>query len=56
MPPVIRLTALGMRRVPGSIKAAAVAFGAPRWQLLNAVEIPLALPPLLPGVNTSLLM
>jgi glycine betaine/proline transport system permease protein len=32
MPPVIRLTALGMRGVPESIKEAAVAFGASRRQ------------------------
>ena len=43
MPPVIRLTALGMRGVPDSIKEAAVAFGASKWQLLKDVEIPLAL-------------
>ncbi|MCL4160479.1 UNVERIFIED_CONTAM: hypothetical protein GTU68_011177 [Idotea baltica] len=42
MPPVIRLTALGMRGVPDSIKEAAVAFGASKWQLLKDVEIPLA--------------
>ena len=56
MPPVIRLTALGMRGVPGSIKEAAVAFGASRWQLLKDVEIPLALPSIMTGVNQTILM
>lgn len=56
MPPVIRLTALGMRGVPESIKEAAIAFGASRWQLLRDVEIPLALPSIMAGVNQTILM
>ncbi len=56
MPPVIRLTSLGMRGVPGTIKEAAVAFGASRWQLLRDVEIPLALPSIMSGVNQTILM
>ncbi|MBC6407346.1 MAG: ABC transporter permease subunit [Rhodobacteraceae bacterium] len=56
MPPVIRLTALGMRGVPESIKEAAVAFGASRGQLLRDVEIPLALPAIMTGVNQTILM
>lgn len=56
MPPVIRLTALGMRGVPESIKEAATAFGASRWQVLKGVEIPLALPSIMAGVNQTILM
>lgn len=56
MPPVIRLTALGMRGVPDTIKEAATAFGASRWQLLKDVEIPLALPSIMTGVNQTILM
>lgn len=56
MPPVIRLTALGMRGVPDSIKEAAVAFGASKGQLLKDVEIPLALPSIMTGVNQTILM
>ena len=56
MPPVIRLTALGMRGVPDNIKEAATAFGATRWQLLKDVEIPLALPSIMTGVNQTILM
>ncbi len=56
MPPVIRLTALGMRGVPESIKEAATAFGASRWQLLKDVEVPLALPSIMAGVNQTILM
>jgi glycine betaine/proline transport system permease protein len=56
MPPVIRLTALGVRGVPDSIKEAAVAFGASRRQLLKDVEVPLALPSIMTGVNQTILM
>ncbi len=56
MPPVIRLTALGIRGVPDSIKEAAVAFGASRWQLLKDVEVPLALASIMTGVNQTILM
>ena len=56
MPPVIRLTALGMRGVPDSIKEAATAFGASRRQLLKDVELPLALPSIMTGVNQTILM
>ncbi len=56
MPPVIRLTALGMRGVPETIKEAATAFGASRWQLLKDVELPLALPSIMTGVNQTILM
>ncbi len=56
MPPVIRLTSLGVRGVPESIKEAAVAFGASRFQLLKDVEVPLALPSIMTGVNQTILM
>lgn len=56
MPPVIRLTALGVRGVPEPIKEADVAFGASNWQLLKDVEVPLALPSIMTGVNQTILM
>lgn len=56
MPPVIRLTALGMRGVPETTKEAAVAFGCSRWQLLTNVELPLALPSIMTGINQTILM
>ena len=56
MPPVIRLTALGMRGVPENIKEAATAFGASKWQVLKDVEVPLALPSIMAGVNQTILM
>lgn len=56
MPPVIRLTALGMKGVPDSTKEAATAFGATRWQLLRDVELPPALSSIMTGVNQTILM
>lgn len=56
MPPVIRLTALGMKGVPETTKEAAVAFGCSKWQLLRNVELPLALPSIMTGVNQTILM
>ena len=45
-----------MRGVPESIKEAATAFGATRGQLLKGVEVPLALPSIMTGVNQTILM
>ena len=56
MPPVIRLTALGIRGVPESTKEAAVAFGCTRWTLLKDIEIPLAMPSIMTGVNQTILI
>ena len=56
MPPVIRLTALGMRGVPDNTKEAAIAFGATKWELLKDVEIPLAMPSIMAGINQTILM
>ncbi len=56
MPPVIRLTALGMRGVPETTKEAAVAFGCSKWQLLTNVEVPLAMPSIMTGINQTILM
>ena len=56
MPPVIRLTALGMRGVPETTKEAAVAFGCSKRQLLFNVELPLALPSIMTGINQTILM
>jgi ABC-type proline/glycine betaine transport system permease subunit len=50
------LTSLGVRGVPDTIKEAAVAFGASRFQLLKDVEVPLALPSIMTGVNQTILM
>jgi len=56
MPPLIRLTALGIMQVPHSVREAAVAFGASPRQLLFKVEIPLAIPSIMTGINQSIMM
>ncbi|MCY4051045.1 MAG: proline/glycine betaine ABC transporter permease [Gammaproteobacteria bacterium] len=56
MPPVVRLTALGMRQVSPMVKEAATAFGATPRQILFGVELPLARPAIMTGVNQTILM
>ena len=56
MPPMVRLTALGIRQVPESTREAALAFGASPRQLLMKVELPLALPSIMAGVNQVVMM
>ena len=56
MPPMVRLTALGVRHVPEHTKEAALAFGANPRQLLMKVELPLALPSIMAGVNQVVMM
>ncbi|MEO1140340.1 MAG: ABC transporter permease subunit [Pseudomonadota bacterium] len=56
MPPMVRLTALGIRQVGDSTKEAALAFGANPRQLLTKVELPLALPSIMTGINQVVMM
>lgn len=56
MPPMVRLTALGIKHVPENTKEAALAFGANPRQLLTKVELPLALPSIMAGVNQVVMM
>jgi glycine betaine/proline transport system permease protein len=56
LPPVIRLTALGIRQVPVSVSEAANAFGATPTQRLLKVELPLAGPSIRLGVNQTIMM
>jgi len=56
MPPLVRLTALGIQQVPEDTKEAALAFGANPRQLLTKVELPLALPSIMTGINQVIMM
>lgn len=56
IPPVIRLTSLGIRRVPKEMVEAAQSFGSSRWQLLTKVQLPQALPTIMAGVNQTTMM
>ncbi|MBN1152885.1 MAG: proline/glycine betaine ABC transporter permease [Dehalococcoidia bacterium] len=56
VPPVIRLTNVGIRGVPESVVEAAQAFGATSRQILLEVQLPLAFPSIMVGVNQTTMM
>ena len=56
IPPIIRLTNLGIRLVDKEVLEASDAFGASSWKRLTNVQIPLALPTIMAGVNQTIMM
>lgn len=54
--PVVRLTVLGLRGVPEHVREAAIAYGASKWYLLTKVDLPLAAPSILAGVNQTIML
>jgi glycine betaine/proline transport system permease protein len=56
MPPAIRLTNLGIRQVPLELKEVADAFGSTPLQKLFKVELPVALPTIMAGVNQCIML
>lgn len=56
MPPVVRLTSLGIRQVPKDIVEATQSFGANNHQLLFKVQLPLAMPTILTGINQTIML
>ncbi len=56
IPPLIRLTNLGIRQVPKELIEASDAFGATRTQKLLKVQMPVALPTVMAGVNQSIML
>ena len=56
LPPVIKLTALGIRQVPENVKEAMLAFGASPLQLLVKAELPMAINSVMAGINQSIMM
>jgi len=56
MPPIIRLTSLGIRGVHPELVEAALAFGAGKTQVLIKVQVPLAMPTILAGLNQTIMM
>jgi glycine betaine/proline transport system permease protein len=56
IPPMIRLTNLGIRLVDKDVLEAADAFGSSSWQKLKNVQIPLAMPTIMAGINQTIMM
>ena len=56
LPPLVRLTNLGIRQVRPDLIEAARAYGASPWQMLTKVQLPLAMPSIMAGVNQSLML
>jgi glycine betaine/proline transport system permease protein len=56
LPPIVRLTSLGIRQVHPELIEASLAFGATSWQVLRRVQFPLALPSIMAGFNQTLMM
>lgn len=56
MPPAIRLTCLGIKQVPNDLVECAEAFGSNRWQRLIKLELPMATPTIMAGVNQTVML
>lgn len=56
LPPIMRLTNLGIREVSKEVVEAGVSFGSSKWQLLRKVQVPQALPTIMTGVNQTTMM
>jgi glycine betaine/proline transport system permease protein len=56
LPPIVRLTNLGIRQVPRDVVEAGRAFGAAPLQLLRDVQLPLARPSIMAGLNQTLML
>ena len=53
MPPCIRLTNLGVRKVPKEMREAAYSYGSSSWQVLTKVELPQAMSTIMAGINQT---
>ena len=56
LPPIVRLTILGIQQVPADLTEAAESFGASPRQMLFKVQLPLAMPTIMAGVNQTLML
>lgn len=56
MPPIVRLTSLGIRQVPADVVEAARSFGSTPSQLLFKVQVPLAVPTIMAGLNQTIML
>jgi len=56
LPPIVRLTNLGIRNVRADLVEAAEAFGSTAWQMLVEVQLPLAMRTIMAGLNQTLML
>ena len=56
LPPGVRMTELGIRQVDGETVEAGEAFGASSWQILRGIQLPLAVPTIMAGVNQVIML
>ena len=56
MPPAIRLTCLGIKQVPKELVEAADAFGSNKWQKLFKLQLPIATPTIMAGINQTIML
>jgi glycine betaine/proline transport system permease protein len=56
LPPMIRLTNLGLRMVPKELNETADSFGASTWQKIFQVQLPVALPTIMAGLNQTIML
>lgn len=56
LPPIVRLTILGIEQVPKDLIEAGHAFGANPKQMLYRIQLPLAMPTIMAGVNQTLML
>jgi len=56
MPPAIRMTNLGIRQVDEELIEASDAFGSTMWQRLRKVQLPLATPTIMAGINQTIML
>lgn len=55
-PPAVRMTSLGIKQVPAEVVEASKAFGSTTTQLLFKVQLPLAMPAIMAGVNQTIML
>lgn len=56
VPPAIRLTSLGIHQVPTELVEAADAFACTKWQKLIKLQIPIATPTIMAGINQTIML
>ena len=55
-PPAVRMTTLGIKQVPTDVVEAARAFGSTYWQMLTKVQLPMAIPTIMAGINQTIML